>query len=518
MTKRFLIAFLALGLSLHITGCSSSSSKEDSEVAEANDEAFAEESDGDFAEAPAEDGEATETADAAAPEEGGDDLALDGGAESTTADAAAPAEGGDDLSLDGEGGGAVADAGAEAGADAGAAAPPAEGGGGDELALDDSLPEDVGGGAPEAPPSPENPEPPAVADAPPTDEPLFANEPPLQDPPPQEPPSQEPAPGSAEGSTDVASAGADAGGGDAGSVPVAAPASFAPLQKIKDAPFSKAGANLNRVYIARPGDTAKSVSKKIYGSNRSKDLVSWNPILKRGMKAGDKIYYSSPSQPDDSRMLTYFEETNRPPSTYVSQEGDNLRKVSKKLLGYGDAWKEVWATNLQVESKGDIPAGTELKYWPDDGGSSAPSIPIASAPPPEVPADPGMPAGPDPLDPPPPMDQAATDPTQNVASNGPASDPLAAPPPPDAPPPPPPVAGGVNDPLAAPPPPPPPIEAPKEPKPVARKMSPSEESMGDPDNMMAMVFAGILIVAVVVLFAVIRKNRAKRMDLGQTQV
>jgi hypothetical protein len=327
------------------------------------------------------------------------------------------------------------------------------------------------------------------------------------------------------------------------------------LLKVKDSAFTgPGGATLNRVYVARPKDTTKSISQKVYGApSHSKELVKWNPILKRGVRSGDKVYYSSAANPSDSKMMNYYEEAGVPPMTYVSQDGDNLRKVSKTLLGFNDAWKEVWVTNPSVESKGKIPAGLTLSYWPAAGTAAPVQTMAATAPPtdmaqpnlpstlpdaaPQVPAQAAnaippaanaqMPA--DPFNQPPPAD-AKPPGGAAVADNGMGPDPLAPPPPNDAaanaagvPP----GAAGTTaatDPLA---PPPaqnqaaaPPVEKPAAPPKV--KKSPAavaaDEGTMDSDTQLALGAGGILLLAAVILFVVIKKNRSKRMDLGQTQV
>jgi len=270
-----------------------------------------------------------------------------------------------------------------------------------------------------------------------------------------------------------------------------APTGGSPLLKIKDTPYKSGSRLMNTVYLARPGDTLESVSTKVYGSaGKTKDLVTDNPILHRGVKPGDKIYFQSARRPDDaSAMMTYYEDKGNPPQIYVTKDGDNIRKFSKDLLGYPQAWKEVWATNLNVESKDVVPPGIEVKYWPAEnggdvaaGGTQEP--PVASEPP------------------------AAN----NVAANN------VPPPPPanDVPPPPPPpppndgngAAAGIVD--APPPPPPPP--------PPQKKMG-TLDSMGDKETTMALGVGAILLIAAAGLFAVIMKrSRSKKIKLSQTQV
>ena len=393
MTKRLLVGLLAICLgATTLPGCTSGGNKDEAEVAEANDQQFAEEGEGDFA-----DGDGDESGDQAS----GDEASGEPAPGDQAGDDAPVEDTGDDLNID------------EAPKDEMAIAeepPPAD----DDLSLDEPKEESTDVAANEETPAPQ---PLAEEPPPPTDEPVFdepakeekteiaANDPPE--------PAQE--------STPV----------DTYSAP-RAPVVYAPLLKIKEAAFTSpdGSATLNRVYLARPKDNWKSVSTKVYGApDRVKDLKKWNPGV--SISTGKKIYYSSPTNPSDGRMLTYFEEQNVPPQTYVSQPGDNIRKVSKNLLGFNDAWREVWATNLNVESKGDLPAGTELKYWNE---SAAPTQTIAANDglPPTNPMDQPLPdAAPVPpsdsmMPPPdmnaPPPNQAGLPPTDGV-------DPLAPPPP-----------------------------------------------------------------------------------------
>ena len=156
------------------------------------------------------------------------------------------------------------------------------------------------------------------------------------------------------------------------------------VKKIKSAPFYRAGVWANAVYILRPGDTLRRVSQKIYGQDqdRSKGLLAINPHLKSTTKAGNKVYYNSPYRPmDREKLLFYYEDKGMGPSIYVTRPQDNIRKVSKKLLGFSGAWKEIWATNLQVESKWEVASGVELRYWAGDSSSSGGAgMPLASAP------------------------------------------------------------------------------------------------------------------------------------------
>lgn len=138
----------------------------------------------------------------------------------------------------------------------------------------------------------------------------------------------------------------------------------ASLQKVASAPWMVENTWVNAVYIARPGDTMKSISKMIYGEDRSGELKKINTRYKsRSVKPGDKVYYSSPvRQGDSSKIANYYEDAGMPSETYVAKAGDNIRKVSKNLLGYSNAWMEIWSTN-SVESKGKLSEGETLRYW-----------------------------------------------------------------------------------------------------------------------------------------------------------
>jgi hypothetical protein len=139
-------------------------------------------------------------------------------------------------------------------------------------------------------------------------------------------------------------------------------ASLDPLH-FKSTPFKVDGKILNAVYVFRPKDSFLKISKNIYGNEKHvSDLKKWNVDIKNP-QPGDKIYYNSPSRPDDeSRMLTFFEDSGVVPDVYITKDGENLKGISKQLLGYKNAWKEVYATN-NLSSQDSLPAGTEIRYW-----------------------------------------------------------------------------------------------------------------------------------------------------------
>ena len=295
----------------------------------------------------------------------------------------------------------------------------------------------------------------------------------------------------------------------------------ASLKKVEPIPYSKGGVLLNTVYIARPGDTYKKVSSMIYGSgDKVSELKKINDGVK--VKAGAKIYYNSPLRPqDDSKVLTYYEDTGVAPEVYIAKEGDDLKKVSKKLLGFSDAWKEIWPTN-SVEEKGRLTAGTELRYW--KGASALPekTTEVASSDPTPVP----------------PMDTAMNNPPP--ASDLPPPPPDLPPPPPDAtmagttgsdlPPPPPSMTDAATPPppVADAPPPPPPADVAPPPPPMAKKATktagadPATDAFAMDDNMM-MSLAGVAVaIAAAVAFIIVRKKKQQQKEMqavfGDTQV
>lgn len=286
------------------------------------------------------------------------------------------------------------------------------------------------------------------------------------------------------------------------------------LKKIPTAAYQQGKTWVNAVYIARQNDDPKTISQKIYGSeDHVKQLCRVNSYnCSRPTKVGDKFYYNSPKRPDDHDTLkTFYEDAGVQSETYVAKDGDNIRKVGKQLLGSDRSWMELWATNQDVESKGALPAGTQLKYWPSTD-VAAPAQASATnegsggddlagmngdgvqAPPPQAPGQ--QAAMPPPPPPPPPGDQQQPDMNGSAAAN------VAPPPPPAEPPPPPP-------------PPPPPMENKHQAAPAA------DSSMDDPNQTMALGVGAILLLAAVFLVISIRKKRKNKIDYNtatQTQI
>ena len=138
------------------------------------------------------------------------------------------------------------------------------------------------------------------------------------------------------------------------------------VKKIKRVPYQVGSALVNAVYIARSGDTVESVSRKIYGSDQSARLYTFNPHFQsRPLKVGDKIYYTSPHRPTDTnQLLIYYEDLGVAPSNYLIAAGKNVREVAAQLLGHPESWKEIWATNPDLQSKGRVSGNVIVVYWP----------------------------------------------------------------------------------------------------------------------------------------------------------
>ena len=150
------------------------------------------------------------------------------------------------------------------------------------------------------------------------------------------------------------------------------------VKKIKTRAYRKGAYLVNAVYIARSGDTIESVSQKIYNTNQQEVLYTINPHFQsKALKIGDKVYYNSPHRSQDSsRILIYYEELGIPSQTHMISAGQNIRSVSRNLLGHKDSWKEIWATNPNILSKGIVSEPKELRYWPEDASVPEPQAEI----------------------------------------------------------------------------------------------------------------------------------------------
>ncbi|MFN7729034.1 MAG: hypothetical protein ACK5P7_07755 [Bdellovibrio sp.] len=295
----------------------------------------------------------------------------------------------------------------------------------------------------------------------------------------------------------------------------------AELQKIPTAPYRTGGQLLNAVYVARPGDNYKKIATMLFGDeSKRKDLKKGNPRIK-SPKPGSKIFYNSPQRPtDEVAMKTYYEDMGMQPEVYVAQEGDNIRKISKQLLGYDNAWKEIWTTNLGVESKSDLIAGTELKYWKGAPAAAAPEPVLAqntdvapvqelNSPPQELPPPPTpeqLPPAQDLAQNLPPPNDFPPSPDMNTAGTTTAMNDLPPPPPPEmAPPPPPPMEQA---------PPPPAMQKP------AKPMLAEEGGMSNDDMMMGLAGVGIVAAGISAIMVIRKRRQQKELHaaFGDTQI
>ena len=160
-------------------------------------------------------------------------------------------------------------------------------------------------------------------------------------------------------------------------------------KRIKSQPYQVGDFLVNAVYIARQKESIQSISNKIFSSNQVSQLYSINPHLKaRSVKVGDKIYYQSPVRPQDSsQLLFYFEDNGIQPEYHQIQAGQNIRKVASQLLGHANSWKEIWATNSNLDSKGIVNDSITIRYWPKGVSALPPSV-SEPTPEPETPIEP----------------------------------------------------------------------------------------------------------------------------------
>ena len=288
-----------------------------------------------------------------------------------------------------------------------------------------------------------------------------------------------------------------------------------PIKKVSAvAPYqSKNGGWVNTVYIAHPDEKLADISQKIFGSDKSDDLkaVAENKFLKsRSVKPGDKIYYVSPNRPDDStRTITYFEDMGMVPETYVAKKGESLKKVSKNLLGYDNAWREVWSTNA-IESKTTLKEGDTIRFWKSGTEMMAATPPVDTAGANVTTEQPSATAT---TTPPVPVDSAYTQ-TTTLPLPPPDANTSLPPPPPDE------ATAAAPPPAEEPPPPPPPAEeasvdaaattADAE-KPLKKKdlEAEAEEEEGEvnSDTLMSLGALGVLVA--LLAYVIIRKRKQK---------
>ena len=284
-----------------------------------------------------------------------------------------------------------------------------------------------------------------------------------------------------------------------------------PVKKIKSYPYRRAGALVNAVYIARSGDDLSLISQKIFGTDRTAELLAINPNLQRGVDVGDKVYYNSPNRPNDSdNLLFYYEDIGMQSQQYNVARNDNIRDLAEQFFGERESWKELWATNSQVESKWNLPEGIVLRYWASNSNVSVPSPPPVEEE--VVQEDVPLPAPEEEV-----PDLAGDTTSGEIPPSQPSEDPNVSE---DEPPPFPDTADSE-----VPPPPPMPPDLSSElppPPPLGMSEQPPEGAGGllEDDTSLMILVVGVVIVMFVLLIAIRKKSRRRRIqvDMGDTQI
>lgn len=146
--------------------------------------------------------------------------------------------------------------------------------------------------------------------------------------------------------------------------------------------FVKDGTNLNRFYFVRQGDNQDSVAHLIYGdTTKAQQLTAWNTEVP--WKPGLLIYYASPTEAQDQKMLAFYQERNVPVEEHTVESSETLFSIAEANLGDKDSWTEIAAIN-GLETSGGITEGQKLALYPRDLSSFTldKSKMLAQAPPP----------------------------------------------------------------------------------------------------------------------------------------
>lgn len=137
--------------------------------------------------------------------------------------------------------------------------------------------------------------------------------------------------------------------------------------KIPKKALLRKGLKLNRFYFVRKGDNPKKVSQLIYNDKKhSVKLTSWNG---KKWAPGKILYYSSPVDPSDSTMRSFYQENRVTPQEYQVKAGDWLTRIAGKKLGSFLSWKEIAVVN-GLKSPSAIEVGQKLAIYPKDLSSS----------------------------------------------------------------------------------------------------------------------------------------------------
>lgn len=133
--------------------------------------------------------------------------------------------------------------------------------------------------------------------------------------------------------------------------------------KVPQSSFLKKGARLNRFYFVRKGDSSKKLSQLFFGdASHDKKLRLWNGAR---WLPGSMVFYASPQDPHDTRMVSYYQENQVAPEEYKVRRGDSLSSIARKKLGHVRSWKEIAVVN-GIESPNALEAGQLLALYPRD--------------------------------------------------------------------------------------------------------------------------------------------------------
>ncbi len=158
--------------------------------------------------------------------------------------------------------------------------------------------------------------------------------------------------------------------------------SGAVLPNIPGSAISRKGANLNRFYFLRAGDNSNNVAELVYGTaSKASDLKKWN---KGRWIPGKVVYYTSPTQAEDSQMISLYDERNLTPEEHTVARGESMSSIAKNKLGSLSSWKELAVTN-GLSSPDTLSRGQVIKIYTDlNGAPLVAQAPEAVAPPPVI--------------------------------------------------------------------------------------------------------------------------------------
>jgi hypothetical protein len=130
-------------------------------------------------------------------------------------------------------------------------------------------------------------------------------------------------------------------------------------------PVTLGGTTLNRYYFVRKGDTAESISQKIFGNTDMKEkLAAWNGS-KRAWMPGHFVMYPSAQTPTDAKMASFHTEAGTTPTPYKVKAGETLSTIAKEQYGDIRSWTEI-AVDSSIRNPDQIAVGTLLVLFPGE--------------------------------------------------------------------------------------------------------------------------------------------------------